>query len=574
VVGELQNYSITEAERDVLGDAFEVFIGPALKGPQGQFFTPRNVVKFAVHVLDPDSGNKIIDPACGSGGFLIVALEHVWNKIRKEAKKRGFDEKWIETKQKEIASKTMRGIDKDSFLTKVTKAYMAIVGDGRGGVFCENSLDPPASWHDKTKKIISLNDFEILLTNPPFGSKIPIPERETLEQLQLGHKWKKKQKGVIWEKTSKLHVKQPPQILFIERCLEFLKPKGRMIIVLPDGVLGGSKLGYAAYFIRKNAKILAVIDCPKETFQPDTSTKTHLIFLQKKTEEEMRREKEYDIFMAIAENVGHDSKGKPVWKEENNKKIINDDFPMIAEKYDEFRKGKLTSKNFDRYGYVVSSSWLENNLIARRYLPKYINVLNELHKLEKEGKVELKTLNEIKSKMFTGANIGAEDYVEDSPYQYIMTDCVTEFGIHPSNLKHVTKKSYEKNQSKAVKKNDIIINRTGSAGVAITIPKDMEGIMSCGFVFLLRLKSQYDPHYVVSFLNNRLGKLQTERCAFGSLLEHITKDDLENVMIAFPKDEKILNKIILESKEIEENQMKARTALQTIHNVFEHITSK
>ena len=142
VVGELQIYCITEAARDAVGDAFEVFIGPALRGGEGQFFTPRNVVKMIVDILDPQPGEMIIDPASGSGGFLIVALEHVWQRLEQEAKAKKWSAAQLDRKRREVASKCFRGIDKDSFLAKVTKAYMAIIGDGRGGVFCENSLLP------------------------------------------------------------------------------------------------------------------------------------------------------------------------------------------------------------------------------------------------------------------------------------------------------------------------------------------------------------------------------------------------------------------------------------------------
>ena len=145
VVGELQNFSITDSKRDAIGEAFEVFIGPALKGSQGQFFTPRNIVRSAVEIVHPKTTDVIIDPACGSGGFLIVALEHVWSKLAAEEKRRGLGKKWLGDREDAVAQKNFRGIEKDSFLAKITKAYMAIVGDGRGGIFCENSLSP-AEW--------------------------------------------------------------------------------------------------------------------------------------------------------------------------------------------------------------------------------------------------------------------------------------------------------------------------------------------------------------------------------------------------------------------------------------------
>ena len=175
VIGELQNYCITEAPRDAVGDAFEVFIGPALRGGEGQFFTPRNVVKMIIDILDPAPGEMIVDPACGSGGFLIMALEHVWRQMEKEAKTKVWSDLQLDRKKRDMASKCFRGLDKDSFLAKVTKAYMAIIGDGRGGVFCENSLLPPDDWDHLTQDKVKLGTFNVVLTNPPFGTKIPIP---------------------------------------------------------------------------------------------------------------------------------------------------------------------------------------------------------------------------------------------------------------------------------------------------------------------------------------------------------------------------------------------------------------
>ncbi len=540
-----------------------------MRGEQGQFFTPRNIVKFAVSLLDPNENESVIDPACGSGGFLIIAVEDVWNKMKGTAQKRGFKKVWVEDKQQSYANKQVRGLDKDSFLTKVTKAYMAIIGDGRGGIFCENSLEPSTKWKSKTREKIQLNYFDLLFTNPPFGSKIPVKEKEILETFNLGYKWSKKENGKTWKKTLKRNKKQPPQILFIERCLELLKPGGKMAIVLPDGVLGGSKVGYVAYFMISQAKLLALIDLPKEAFQPSTSTKTHLVFLQKKTEEEKKQNKESDTFMAIVSVVGHDSKGKTLFKNENGERVLNDDLPIVLSNYTEFKENKLTKRKFTERGFLVSSYWLENYLVAKRYLPKYIDNLTYLESLRKQGKVELKTIREIKKALFTGANIAAEEYVEESEYRYIMTNCITKYGLNIDSIKYITKKAYEENKTKVLKNGDVVINRTGNPGIAIIVPKDMEETMSCGFVFVLRLKKEYDPYYVAAFLNSQFGIKQTERCSFGSLLEHITKDDLENVIVPFPTDKKIINKIVNEYKAVEQEQIKARAGLSSIYHSFD-----
>ncbi|MBQ3695637.1 MAG: N-6 DNA methylase, partial [Alphaproteobacteria bacterium] len=192
IVGELQNYCLIDAERDVLADAFETFIDHALKGGQGQFFTPRNVVKMMVEILDPDDDDMVIDPACGSGGFIIESLRYIWNKIVNRYKEMGWSDMEILEEKIDVANKCIRGIDKDYFLSKIAKAYMAIMGDGKGGVFCEDSLERPENWSSKTQTKIHFGDFSVVLTNPPFGSKIPVTGEDKLKQYELAHKWKNK----------------------------------------------------------------------------------------------------------------------------------------------------------------------------------------------------------------------------------------------------------------------------------------------------------------------------------------------------------------------------------------------
>lgn len=332
VVGELQNYCLIEAERDIIADAFETFIGHALKGGQGQFFTPRNVVKMMVDILDPDDEDLIIDPACGSGGFLIEALRHVWRKLDAEGEKYHWNKSNLQEEKMEVALNKIRGIDKDYFLSKVAKAYMAIIGDGKSGIFCEDSLEVPNNWGTMTKTKIHLGDFSVLLTNPPFGSKIPVRGEDKLKQYELGHKWKLNKKTGEWEK-GKLKDKEAPQILFIERCLQLLKDGGRMAIVLPDGIYGNESLGYIRNWLLKQGRIVAVIDAPLETFMPNTSTKTTIMIYQKLSENKTK--KDYPVFMAVAETCGHDRRGKEIqdddilkvsdsfkkWSKENNFKF-------------------------------------------------------------------------------------------------------------------------------------------------------------------------------------------------------------------------------------------------------------
>ena len=333
VVGELQNYCLIDAERDTIADAFEIFIDHALKGGQGQFFTPRNVIKMMVEILDPTDEDMIIDPSCGSGGFLVETLRYIWRKLDEEGEKYHWNEANLREEKMEVALNKICGIDKDYFLSKVAKAYMAILGDGKSGIFCEDSLDQPSNWDPKTRIKIGMNKYTILLTNPPFGSKIPVRGEDKLKQYDLGYKWTKNKKNNTWTK-GKLKAKESPQVLFIERDVQLLADYGKMAIVLPDGVFGNDTFGYIRNWLKERGRILAVIDVPIETFQPNTSTKTSVLIFQKLPKDEIPAD--YEIFMAIASTCGHDRRGNEI--ESDEIQLIAAEYKKWEEKYAEINR--------------------------------------------------------------------------------------------------------------------------------------------------------------------------------------------------------------------------------------------
>lgn len=327
IVGELQLYSLQMSERDAVGEAFEIFIGPSLKGGQGQFFTPRNVVKMVVDMIDPKPDDKIIDPACGSGGFLVEALRHVWDEVDKRGKELGWPDSEIEAEKYQVAIKNFRGIDKDSFLSKVAKAYMAILGDGRGGVFCENSLDKIANWKAQTKESIQIGSFDVVITNPPFGKKLAIDSHSILKEYNLGHVWKRNSNGDFTKGS--LQDKQPPQLLFIERCLDFLKPGGRLGIVLLESIFGMPKYRYVVNFLEKTTKILAMVTMPEDLFQPHTHAKCCILICEKSKTIEP-----HPIFFCDVKWCGHDSRGNPTYRiNDEGKKVLLDEIPQVASIY-------------------------------------------------------------------------------------------------------------------------------------------------------------------------------------------------------------------------------------------------
>ena len=545
VVGELQRFAITEAERDAIGDAFEVFIGPALRGTEGQFFTPRNVVKMAIEMLDPQIGEYIIDPACGSGGFLIVALEYVWNKLEKEAKRKGWSKEYLAGKRKELASKFIAGIDKDSFLAKVTKAYMAIIGDGRGGIFCENSLVPPEEWNQKTRQKIELGKFDVLITNPPFGAKIPIRGERILKQYELGFKWKFNNETKQWEKTNKLQDKQPPQILFIERCLQLLKSGGRMGIVLPDGVLGNVTDGYIRKFILDKAKILAVVDMPPETFQPSTSTKTSLLFLQKKKEGE--KVGNYPIFMAVAEKCGHNRRGRP---------IEDDDFPEISRNYRLYIENK---KEMDRKGFTMGLKQIleSDNILAPRYFNPEIK--KELINLERSGKYKLVSFQELIKKgiisIKRGNEIGSKNYgTGDIPF--VRTSDISNWEIRVNRETSVDEETYLEYKGKQnLRESDILFVNDGGrmvGEVAILTKYDKKIIIQSHIrrIRILKENDLINPYLLLYLFKMPIVEKQIYSKVFVQATIPTLSNRLKEIVLPVPRDRKEREKISNFIKEI------------------------
>jgi type I restriction enzyme M protein len=308
VVEALQDISLKETDLDAKGRAYESFLDKVFRGEAGQFFTPREIVDFMVRMADPNPKDFIIDPACGSGGFLLYSMKLVNEKVEKDYK---GDDRTIHRLQYDFSHNNIFGIEINDRIARVAIMDMVIHEDGHTNIECNDALlgydyfDP--------RRDIKPNKYTKVLTNPPFGA---VEERKPVLKLyELG-------KG---------RSKVKKEILFIERCLDLLAPEGILGIVISDGILANPTLQYVRDFILKKAKILAVISLPQETFIPFGSfQKASVLFLQKKrTENEQQPE---TIFMAMAEYIGYDSTGK---------KITQNDLPTILTNFQKFLKGEL-----------------------------------------------------------------------------------------------------------------------------------------------------------------------------------------------------------------------------------------
>ncbi len=352
ITSQMQMYSLLESDVDVKGRAYEEIVSDNLKGDRGQFFTPRNICRMAVLMLDPREGQLVLDPACGTGGFLITAMNHVIAGIQAAEERKGGSNDRIERASRDRADRYARefmvGVDFDAELVKAAKMNMVMNNDGSGGLFQGNSLASPATWDDSLRSRDLIGSVDILFTNPPFGSKIPIDDQAILERYDLGHTWNYDADADTWTKSSALARSQPPEILFVERCVRFLKPgTGRMAIVLPDGILGSPGLGYVREWILQNTKVLASIDLHPDTFQPNVSIQTSVLVLQRKSKEEMEIEAatggkiNYSTFMALANHIGHDKRGNVTYvRDKGGNEVVEE----IDERIKEYEDGRPVIK--------------------------------------------------------------------------------------------------------------------------------------------------------------------------------------------------------------------------------------
>ncbi len=337
VVEHLEGISLDRTELDTKGVAFEEFMGGFFKGDFGQYFTPRELIGFAVEVLNPQRTDMVLDPACGSGGFLLYALDHV----RREAdakKKIGTVEHfkfWHD-----FAEKRLFGIEINEELARVAKMNMIIHDDGHTNIVGHDALDffqrpqdaegnpkgeNRAYLYDRNEKLRE-GKFDIILTNPPFGSVVKRAEKGEgyLEQFDLRNYIGKSSatseadesaKGENDAKRGGKAVKDrasiKTEILFLERVHSFLKPgTGRAAIVLPDGILTNSSLQGVRDWLLSRFQLLAVVSLPQFAFSHyDAGVKASLVFLRRLADGE-KVKGDAPIFMALAENIGYDATGR------------------------------------------------------------------------------------------------------------------------------------------------------------------------------------------------------------------------------------------------------------------------
>lgn len=360
VVSHLESINLSKTDLDTKGLAFEQFMDGFFKGDFGQYFTPREIIEFSVHMLKPTNKELVLDPACGSGGFLL----HVLDAIRREA-----GDYWDEGTEEhykhwhDFAQKRLFGIEINEEIARVAKMNMIIHDDGHTNVIGADALGP-INRLKAVNKGFAEDRFDVILTNPPFGSMVKQEEKPYLSGYEMSTvasavRASAKVDPKMGKKMVKKKTPVKTEILYCEQIWRFLKPgTGRAAIVLPDGILTNSSLQGVRDWILDKFQLLAVVSLPQFAFAHfGAGVKASVIFVRKRGEDERPSDDEA-IFMAMAENIGYDATGRKTMKVVDSK--------AIGKAKEEIQRCDLYDVRviYENVGSAEISQWVERHAIT------------------------------------------------------------------------------------------------------------------------------------------------------------------------------------------------------------------
>jgi len=535
-VRKLQHINLSNSPGDVKGLAFQNFVYSKQRGQRGQFFTPEPIVKLCVEISKPQANEKVLDPACGTGGFLTETVKYVFRGALRKAP--------CEEKARYIKG-CVFGIEINPMIAKIAKMRLVLEGNGYGNIIKANALADAESINHEFAKVSGVLDsyenyFDVILTNPPFGSQGRIRDKTVLRRFELGHKWVNV--GDSYRISTHLQAGQVPDILFIERCLSFLKDGGRLAIVLPNGDLENTSLSYVRAYLREKAKIVSVVKLPAETFIPfGTGVKTSVLFLKKtgKLIPCEKKEKVAKVLFARVTKIGYqgNKNGAVVYKkdstgevvtDEGGEPIVDENVTGIIEAINKFQ-GKKGIRDSDEC-FTVDYDRLSDRLDLDYYKPS-VRELERKLKDEQAGRLgDLVKICRERSAKLRRRDLTVE-YIElsDINTEYSEISNSTTFKVHdlPSRA------AFE------LEENEII---TAVAGNSIGTIKHMSALVTSRFVGaicsngfrVLKTSPKIDRYYLLFYLRTEHFLRQVLRYRTGAAIPAISDVDLADILVYLP----------------------------------------
>lgn len=563
IVKILDTISFIDCSTDVKGAAFEYYVRATLKGKKlGQYFTPRNLVHLMYAILgedkiydtiknlDSNNNFKILDPACGTAGFLVYMLQKNLKRLDKEYEDNKLTAERYKNIRKRIKETTFFGSDANPAVAASAKMNMIIAGDGQTNIRNENSLASDAeNWN------MDMPDVDVIMTNPPFGTS----ENGSLKEEDKAKYDMKSFKG---------------QVLFIEKMIKSTKPKGEIFTVIDQGILNTDSNIPIRNLILHLCKIKAIIELPIETFKPNKiNVKSSLLYLQKKTDEEIKNNEDYNFYLVKLNTLGYDQSGNDI-RGFNFQQLIDDITKNLFINKSAFYQD---ADNKWEFYYINTSDILSDE--SHRFDYKYLNPKTKklINSLYDKNKTKIRDLNTILTGR--GKSPDLEQYVDEKDGFAIVIKAgnISKYGtIIIDNNDWIEKSVYEEYETSSnhsniiVEKYDVLVASTGDGtlGKSAVFDMDVPAIVD-GHVTIIRVnRKKIDPYYLADFIRKGAGAIQINRAYTGATgLIELTPEQLDSVVVdtlddSIRKQKELSRKLRKVEKEVQQLYLKAEEKLE------------
>ncbi len=498
-IRRLASVNLGASPGDVKGQAFQTFVYRNQRGDRGEYFTPHPVVRVAVAMLDPKAEQKAIDPACGSGGFLLEILDQVRKKV-------GGD------RIVEYIRSNLRGWEFNPEVARSAAVRLELEGAQGGEIDVRNSL---------LNAFDCEGEFDLVATNPPFGSKGKVDDASILEQYELARQWRWHSSGA-WEMTDRI-TPQTPEILFIELCVRLLRPGGQLAIVLPEGLLQNAKGGYIRQWLQQHVEISGVVSLPQETFVPyGTGIKTSLMVARR-----LPATKSDTCFMSQVRRIGYDAKGQRVYERSTatGEKVLADDLPLTLDGWEHYEAGEIG--NEENVAFAIPREKLNSRLDVEHYLPGDLKLLEQLRS---SGARRLDEHATVLSKAVNLKERGSE------MIRYIAISNLDATTMRVASQEHLPADEAPSRATYELADGDIVTSvaganaGTGRHASAWIGTREAGAICSNGLAVVRDIRD-IDPYYLLAFMRTPLFLRQIRRLRTGHTIPAVSLSDLRGVLV-------------------------------------------
>ncbi|MDP9358730.1 MAG: N-6 DNA methylase [Chloroflexota bacterium] len=571
VVVELQDYRLIgddDTQWDVMGAAYEQYTAEVLKREGGEFFTNRLVIRLLTRMIDPHPDHLMLDPAGGTGGFCTATIRHMRSVIRGSTASEA-----VKRRRMDQIRDRLFYIDVKHRLVKIAKAAMILTGNGHRGFTQGDSLAPfdrlPSDFTSRCQP----GTLDRVLTNPPFAGttngKISAPS-EMVPQFELARRWQ-------WENGDYVPTADavsggvPPELLFIERCIQWLKPGGLMGIVVPKGVIENPDVTLATrHFMFRHTFVRAIVACHKNTFQPYTGSRTALLVLEKKTPAQVGcRDPDYPIFMALSRKIGQDSEGVPIFvKDEQGRSTdkLDHDLDDIYSSWEEHLQGHLKSSE---YTFSVGRSSLNPRTLLispQSFLPSLNESIADVLILGESDDFTVMPLGELCDKIYKGTRFRREDLeTEDAEGSNIVRYYTPAALLQDRadsvkflDLSRADARRRAEIQKHLLRRLDLLVTRSGTVGRVIMVTADQAGHVGSDDLIHVDIPDESLRAYVYQFLKSDLGQKQMKKNEYGTIQQHLEPAHIREVLIPVPTDASRISQVaqhVLEAVNTKEQSM-------------------